>query len=88
MKFFIILFLLPVLAMTFKEVKLSIRFFEPFGRSRVFHLFLGTFEEVEHHPGPLGNSEDSYAHSNLYIYGSNETMQNALTGCPVLRLTY
>ena len=61
-----------------KKVELSIRFFEPFWISRVFHFFLRTFGEVEAHPGPLGTSDETYTQSKFDISGSNETMQNAL----------
>ena len=56
-----------------KKVELLIRFFEPFGRSRVFN-----FGKVEHLPGPLGASDETYTLSKIDISGSNETMQNAL----------
>ena len=39
--------------------KVRIRFFEPFGRSRVFHSFLGSFAKVEHHPAPLEPSNET-----------------------------
>ena len=42
-----------------KKVELSIRFFEPFWISRVFHFFLGTFEEVEHLPDPLAPPDET-----------------------------
>ena len=60
-----------------KKVELLIRFFEPFWISRVFHFSLGTFEEVEHLPGPHETSDETYAQSKFDISGSNETMQNA-----------
>ena len=41
-----------VTALIPKKVELLIRFFEPFGRSRVFHFSLRTFAEVGGHPGP------------------------------------
>jgi len=43
-----------------KKVELLIRFFEPFWISRVFHFFLGTFEEVAGLPGPLEASDETY----------------------------
>ena len=61
-----------------KKVELLIRFFEPFWISRVFHFFLGTFEEVAGLPGPLEASDETYTQSKIDISGSNETMQNAL----------
>jgi len=61
-----------------KKVELLIRFFEPFWISRVFHFFLRTFEKVEHLPGPLEPSDETYTQSKFDISGSNETMQNAL----------
>ena len=61
-----------------KKVELSIRFFEPFWISRVFHFSLRTFGEVEHLPDPLGASDETYTQSKFDISGSNETMQNAL----------
>ena len=61
-----------------KKVELLIRFFEPFWISRVFHFSLRTFEEVEHLPGPLVASDETYTQSKFDISGSNETMQNAL----------
>ena len=61
-----------------KKVELLIRFFEPFWISRVFHFSLGTFGKVEHLPGPLGTSDETYTQSKFDISGSNETMQNAL----------
>ena len=53
------------------KVELLIRFFEPFGRSMVFHFSLRTFGDVEDLPGPLTQSK-------IDISGSNETIQNAL----------
>ena len=61
-----------------KKVELLIRFFEPFWISRVFLFSLGTFEEVEHLPGPLETSDETCTLSKFDISGSNETMQNAL----------
>ena len=61
-----------------KKVELRIRFFEPLGRSRVFHFFLGAFGEVEGPPGPLEPSDKTYTQSKIDISRSNETMQNAL----------
>ena len=58
-----------------KKIELLIRFFEPFGRLRVFHFSLGTFEKVEHHPGLLRALDVTYTLSELDISGSNETMQ-------------
>ena len=52
--------------------------FEPFWISRVFLFSLGTFGEVEHLPGPLETSDETYTQSKFDIFGSNETMQNAL----------
>ena len=62
-----------------KKVELLIRFYEPFGRLRVFHFSLGTLVEVEEHPELLVASDETYTQSKLDISGSNqETMQNAL----------
>ena len=61
-----------------KKVELLIRSFEPFWISRVFHFSLLTFGEVEHLPGPLETSDETYTLSKFDISGSNETMQNAL----------
>ena len=61
-----------------KKVELLIRFFEPFWILRVFHFFLGTFEEVAGLPGPLGASDETYTKSKIDISGSNETMQKVL----------
>ena len=60
-----------------KKVELLIRSFEPFGTSRVFHFSFRTFAEVEHHPGPLVASDETYTQTETDISGSNETMQNA-----------
>ena len=61
-----------------KKVKLLIRFFEPFRRSRVFHFFLAMFAKVDHHPVPPEPSVEIYTHSKIDISGYHETMQNAL----------
>ena len=61
-----------------KKVELLIRFFELFWISRVFHFSLRTFEQVEHHPGPLVPLDKFFTQAKLDISGSNETMQNAL----------
>ena len=61
-----------------KKVELSIRFFEPFWISRVFHFSLGTFAKVEDLPDPLETSDKTYALSKFDISRSNETIQNAL----------
>ncbi len=42
-----------------------------------FPYILG-FDEVEHYPGPLGTSDETYIRFNLDISGSNKTLQNAL----------
>ena len=75
---FTVLFLLVSLSCPPKKVELLIRFFEPFGRSRVSHFLLRTFAKVEHHPAPLGASDKTDTQSRIDIFGSNETMQNAL----------
>ena len=61
-----------------KKVELLIRFFEPFGSSRVFHFFLGTFAKVGGLPGLLGASDEFFFQSELDISGSVETMQIAV----------
>ena len=61
-----------------KKVELLIQFFEPFWILRVFHFFLGTFEEVEGLPDPLEPPDETYTQGKFDISGSNETMQNAL----------
>ena len=73
--------------------KVRIRFFEPFGRSRVFHFSLGTFGEVEDLPGPLGALDETYTQSKLDISGSNETYakhssSNSLVLADFLNLFY
>ena len=61
-----------------KKVELLIQFFEPFWISRVFRFSLGTFGKVEGLPDPLEASDETYTQSKIDIYGSNETMLNAL----------
>ncbi len=56
------------------KFELLIRFFEPFGRSRVFHFSLQTFEEVEGHPEPLEPLNETHTPSKLDISGSDEIM--------------
>ena len=61
-----------------EKSQLLLQFFKPLGRSKVFHFFLRTFEEVAGHPGPLEPSDETYTLSKFDISGTNETMQNAL----------